>query len=401
METILKTLVILFILLALALLALPRLPNNKNLPRPQPDISIPLAFNGDSIALKATEIVPTLDTPIPDHKNAVWCASFLAGWKMMEQNLAKGPVALDRAPEMVKALNAADDPRPSIPPSMLYVAAGWNDEGIVDQIRNGMHQKFPDNSPPVFPGITPDSFVTYAYLETHVKFPIPYNQNDEALVFTNSSGKPTRINSFGVPLKDANTYFKLRAQPCVIFYGDMAWPAGSYGEVPNEFVIDLCPTSAPDQVLVARIARRPTLAAAVAYVETKITGWGYAQYARQFEHAPADSGLRDSEVLLVPDLHWFISHDFSELEGKTLVNPTLKRQPLSVAREDIAFYLDKSGAGVRAESREFATATPRNFIVNQPFLLYMKKRGAPMPYFAMWVDNAELLCPWTGTNGLD
>jgi hypothetical protein len=27
--------------------------------------------------------------------------------------------------------------------------------------------------------------------------------------------------------------------------------------------------------------------------------------------------------------------------------------------------------------------------------VFMKKRGAKLPMFAMWVDNAELLVPWT------
>lgn len=391
------SLIVFVFLVYLLLVVVPmRVHNSANLPKPQPDIPIPLAFNGDSTALKATEIVPTLDSPIPKNKNVVWCASFLASWKVLEQNLTKGPVSLEGNPEMLKTLNDAPDPRPSVPVSSLYVAAGWNQNGIVAQIQNDLRQRFPDKPPPVFPGITPDSLVAYAYLETHVKFPIPYNQNKEPLVFTNSNGEPTRINSFGVPLEDANTYFKLRAQPRVIFHGNPSWTTGSHGIVYDEFVVGLCPTSSPDQIIVAKIARPSTLAAAVTYVEGKITDWDRAQIGRQFEGFPYDSGLDDDDLLLVPDFNWFISHHFSELEGKVFANPDLRKQPLSVAQEDIAFYLDKSGAGVRAESREYATAMPRDFVCNQPFLLYLKKRGAHMPYFAMWVDNAELLSTWSG-----
>jgi hypothetical protein len=31
------------------------------------------------------------------------------------------------------------------------------------------------------------------------------------------------------------------------------------------------------------------------------------------------------------------------------------------------------------------------YVFDRPFLIYLKKRGATRPYFAMWVDNAELL----------
>ncbi len=34
---------------------------------------------------------------------------------------------------------------------------------------------------------------------------------------------------------------------------------------------------------------------------------------------------------------------------------------------------------------------PINYIVNRPFLIYIRKRGADRPFFVMWVDNAELL----------
>jgi len=34
------------------------------------------------------------------------------------------------------------------------------------------------------------------------------------------------------------------------------------------------------------------------------------------------------------------------------------------------------------------------YVADKPFLVIMKKRGAEKPYFAMWVDNAELLRPW-------
>lgn len=32
---------------------------------------------------------------------------------------------------------------------------------------------------------------------------------------------------------------------------------------------------------------------------------------------------------------------------------------------------------------------------DRPFLIYVKKRGAPHPHFVMWVENAELLRDWT------
>ena len=46
-----------------------------------------LSFDGDSSELKQTAFVPTLDTPIPDGKSAVWCASFQLAWDKLKSDV--------------------------------------------------------------------------------------------------------------------------------------------------------------------------------------------------------------------------------------------------------------------------------------------------------------------------
>lgn len=91
-------------------------------PSPLPKQPIPV----DSRELTATEVIPTLNQPIPKGTNVVWCASFLSAWKKLESELAKEPISLTDPPEILTSLNEAPDPRPAIPESALYVAAGWN-----------------------------------------------------------------------------------------------------------------------------------------------------------------------------------------------------------------------------------------------------------------------------------
>ncbi len=68
---------------------------------------------------------------------------------------------------------------------------------------------------------------------------------------------------------------------------------------------------------------------------------------------------------------------------------------MDVAQQDILFKLDRSGASLRSEAKMYTLGKGPSFIVDNPFLIYMKKRGADLPYFVMWVDNAELLQPWS------
>jgi hypothetical protein len=220
-----------------------------------------------------------------------------------------------------------------------------------------------------------------------VKFTLPYFQSREPLAFTDSSGRTTKVTSFGIRSEDEYAYDELRQQSRVLFRN------GDSRDKDFEFAVDLCATSSPSQMLVARITGAPTLAAACKRIETE-----EAELRRLSQDDPggAESLQRmgPNDVLLVPDLLWRISHRFSELELTSFENAGLTGQRLDVAQQDIFFRLDRGGAELRSESKMYCKPEPTHFVLDGPFLIYMKMRGAAMPYFVLWVDNAELLSPW-------
>src|SRR4051794_29008496 len=57
----------------------------------------PKSFDGKSMDLAATVIVPTLDTPLPDGTNVIWCASFQAAWDRLKNDAAGEPLQLTTA----------------------------------------------------------------------------------------------------------------------------------------------------------------------------------------------------------------------------------------------------------------------------------------------------------------
>jgi hypothetical protein len=106
-----------------------------------------------------------------------------------------------------------------------------------------------------------------------------------------------------------------------------------------------------------------------------------------------------NDVLLVPDFFWQISHRFSDLEGRAFLNPKLKGRRLEVARQDILFRLERSGAELESESKIYCLPIPTYFVLDRPFLICMRRRDAAEPYFVMWIDNAELMIPWKKWKG--
>ena len=140
-----------------------------------------------------------------------------------------------------------------------------------------------------------------------------------------------------------------------------------------------------------------TLGEAVAAVEEKIS---------EFKDDPDYEvlrRLRPIDRLIVPDVLYKLTHHFAELEGKVIGNQPWRDQRYGIfeAMQMIDFALSRTGVVLKSEARlivsPFSTRPrqleePRYFYFNKPFLIYVKKRGPDyLPFFVMWVDNAELL----------
>jgi hypothetical protein len=345
---------------------------------PSPPLPKPV-FEGDSRELQATDVVLTLDAPIEEGKNVIWCASFLAAWKTLEQDIAREPLTLKGADELALSLDQAADPRPFIPKENLYVAAGWWEKGIVEKITRDLAAKFPEKEPPAFPGIAPDSFLAYAYLEANLRFAIPYFQSRKPLEFTDGEGNKTELSSFGIRGEDNYAYFELRKQPAVLYK-----PEREIARL-TQCVVDLDRNSTPDQIILGLVEPKATLAETLESIDQRIADGGRSRM---------DPDLGPSDILLVPDTAWQITHRFAELEGKAFTNASLAGQVIDRAQQDIRFRLDRSGAELRSEAKTYMEPVPDFYVFDRPFLLQMKKRGAKMPYFVMWVGNAELLSKW-------
>jgi hypothetical protein len=153
----------------------------------------------------------------------------------------------------------------------------------------------------------------------------------------------------------------------------------------TEFALDLCKFTQPYQVVVAVIEPKATLQQTFEAVQEKIQLFPDKQIKSQYRR------LQPGENLVVPELFWQINHHFTELLDK----PFMGGDPISEAYQMIRFRLDRSGAILKSVAKVTTakSAPSRMFILDKPFLIYLKKRDAQQPFFVMWVDNAELLTP--------
>lgn len=339
-------------------------------------------YDGPSDKLTATLIVPTLDTPIATGKNVIWCSSFQVAWNHLKNDVIKEPVQLANAQPIADRLNNAKESEADLPADSYYAAAGWVKDGIVQTIQKEMAKRFPDVPTPEFS--VPDAqLIGYAYLAANVKFTTAFLDNDEKLIFTGAGGSRA-VKSFGLRRKDCDLYLPLRNKVRIL-----SSTRGDSDHGPSEFAIDPCIDSEPNQIVLACVAPKKTLAETLAYIDQIILPSRPEQY-------PGESELGPTDTLLIPNFSWRIEHRFKELEGtdKNFLNKVGQGLYMAEAFQMIDFRLDRTGAFLRSEARMAALGISQSYIFDRPFLIYMKKRGAERPFFVMWVDNPELLTKW-------
>ena len=112
---------------------------------------------------------------------------------------------------------------------------------------------------------------------------------------------------------------------------------------------------------------------------------------------PWEQSLEAKEPLVVPVLNFEVLREYDELKGKEITTAgPLKEMLIAVAIQSIRFRLDENGAVLKSEaalaaSRGMPPKKLRQFIFDKPFLILLQRKDAAQPYFALWVDNPELL----------
>ncbi len=336
----------------------------------------------ETLDLKATAIVPTLDTPVERGKSAVWCATFQLAWNRLWKEILREPPIVRGAEALSKRLNNASYPEADLPEGTFYAAAGLMRDGIGDRIRKEMAAKFPAARPPDIGANRGTVAVAYAYLQAGLKFKNPFFDNQEPLHFADTTGRKTAVKSFGVRRDDSGAQMVLRDLVAVLHQ------AGDRGPRPEEFILDPSKDSDPVQLVLACIPWEETLERTIAAAEKRI--------AERKRLGRDTVTLGANDVLLVPNLEFKLQHHFGEIEGadKTFLNKGFEGFWIGKALQTILFQLDHSGVVVESEVQISVPSASMAFVFDRPFLVYMKKRSGGCPFFAVWIDDPELLVPW-------
>lgn len=349
---------------------------------------LPLSFDGESKDLHDLIIVPTLDTPLPEGKSALWCSSFQLAWNELKDAIVGEPVRIKGAEAITDRLNRAPQSVQDISADSIYIASGSISDGINEKTRREMQRRFPNARLPELPD-NGNGLIAFAHLGARVKFIHPFLVNPKPLEFTDAHGRKSSVASFGLPPGKYVTPREVAEQVRILY-------AAYDGNSATEYALDLSADSQPNQVVVALLKPSATLADTLGDLQKKMEKYRTTPESERFYTAFT---LGFHEEVLVPTMRWRIEHRFRELEGpdRLVLNNRFQGITLAAAYQDIEFRLDAKGAVVESSALAApASAKDRphtDFVFDRPFLVYLKKRDAQHPFFVMWVSDAELLIP--------
>jgi hypothetical protein len=325
--------------------------------------------------LEHTQVVADLAAPIAEGKNLLWCGTFQLAWNEICTLLGEDIHFQRNEPPLVAALNRKDFTRTDLDNACFVALADYVKNGIYEKIPVELRKKFGGAANPRFlpqkeNAPRPTDIVAYAYLFKNLQFANPFEKIDKPLQF---SGR--NFPCFGIDEKFKNGQDKLFGQVSILFYRDR-----------NDFAVELKTKSAEDRLILAKIPPETTLAKTIEKFN---------------ERANADksqtAGVGD--VLMVPKFNFDITRYFQELEDSPLaLTKSNNDLQITAAVQNVRFQLDEKGVRLKSESHISigcsASPPPKInhwLIFDKPFLLILQRADSKVPYFALWVENGELL----------
>jgi hypothetical protein len=324
-----------------------------------------------STELKQTMISASMEVPIESGKNVIYCSTFQIAWNMLQDSIIKEPIHLTGDPEIAHLLDKQLSTTKDISEDCYVAKVGFLSQELLDCINNALKEKFGDNAPPkVEEPINPalPTFFAYAYLFKSLEFEHIFKVSKYPLLFI-SNNDTTNLKAFEVESQQQ------RDQVSVLDYRD-----------DNDFIISLQSKSPNDEIILAKIPPQETLLAAIQSVQARV-------------NQGSPTKVESDEPVKIPKCDFNIKHSFQELIGRYLKNTGWDGWFISKAEQWTRFRLNEKGIVLKSEARlgmkscrvDEVKRKPRCFIFDRPFLIYLKQKDGKNPYFAMWVDNAELM----------
>ena len=315
------------------------------------------------------EITPTYTSGLSTMDgNKVWCGTFNLVWNDFMNDVVKGNVEFrDGESELANELNKQSFKVDQLSENSYFKIHGQAmGEDLKNKIQNGIKQKFNEDSNLIDRIDWNDSngYVLYAMLKKEFNFLEPFSTAMGSMTFNNSE---PRIKCFGVdssnnPIASKNVE--------VLFYNSE-----------DDFAIKL-KTKEGEEVILYKTTG-----------ENKSFEENYKEIKKQQINYSGKNTFEENDILRIPFIKVNDEINYDELCGRKIKNSNYY---IKQALQTIDFELNNVGGSVKSEAvidatQKAWTEKSRKMIFDSDFILYLKEESKEQPYFALKVDNTDIL----------
>ena len=315
------------------------------------------------------EITPTYTSGLSTMDgNKVWCGTFNLVWNDFMNDVVKGNVEFrDGESELANELNKQSFKVDQLSENSYFKIHGQAmGEDLKNKIQNGIKQKFNEDSNLIDRIDWNDSngYVLYAMLKKEFNFLEPFSTAMGSMTFNNSE---PRIKCFGVdssnnPIASKNVE--------VLFYNSE-----------DDFAIKL-KTKEGEEVILYKTTG-----------ENKSFEENYKEIKKQQINYSGKNTFEENDILRIPFIKVNDEINYDELCGREIKNSNYY---IKQALQTIDFELNNVGGSVKSEAvidatQKAWTEKSRKMIFDSDFILYLKEESKEQPYFALKVDNIDIL----------
>lgn len=315
------------------------------------------------------EITPTYTSKLSTiDSNKVWCGTFNLVWNDFMNDVVKGKIEFkDGESELANELNKQSFKANQLSENSYFKIHGQAiGEDLKNKIKNGIKQKFNEDSKLIDRIDWNDSngYVLYAMLKKEFEFLEPFSTAMGSLNFNNSGAI---IKCFGV---DGSNAPNARKNVEVLFYNSE-----------EDFAIKL-KTKEGEEVILYKTSG-----------ENKSFEENYKEIQRQQSNYSGKTVFEENDILKIPFIKVSDEINYDELCGREIKNCEYY---IKQAIQTIDFELNNVGGSVKSEAVIEATEKAfiegsRKMIFDSDFILYLKEESKEQPYFALKVDNTDIL----------
>lgn len=297
--------------------------------------------------------------------NYIWGSAMNYAWNELKDSIIKDPITLETTDSiallMVDKLNNSPFTKDDMDAASYYIKSGFGQK-TVDQINREVKKKFPDMTlGGVQTSLQPKDIISFAYFLKKVEYQAVFDTMD--VLFENQ-----KVKGFFA----ANA--RQRGNVRVVNY-----------ETDDKFIINLKLKDESDELILCKGYSMENPQGALDEVNKLNVG--------------GSPKIEDEEVFEMSKLHVNHMRVYKELINKQLTNKEFSDYYIRQMYEMIKFDLDEKGARVENKAMiALPAAMPpeetkriRNFRLDKPYWIFMKRRANKTPYFVLGVNNTDIM----------